>query len=132
MAILDSFGAGRSLRANRPPARRRTGGMKTAILGAAALVALLAAAPAPKTYTVHIRDDAFNPPSVTVRAGDSVTFVNDDDDAHTATADDGSWDSEGLNQGQHWSHTFAKSGKVTYHCTVHPFMKGTLVVRSAS
>ncbi len=106
--------------------------MKTAILGAAALVVLLAAAPAPKTYTVHIRDDAFSPPSVTVRAGDSVTFVNDDDDAHTATADDGSWDSEGLNQGQRWSHTFATSGKVTYHCTVHPFMKGTLVVRSAT
>jgi plastocyanin len=106
--------------------------MKRAFLGAAALAALLAAAPATKTYTVHIRDDKFDPPSVTVRAGDAVTFVNDDDDAHTATADDGSWDSEGLNQGQKWSHTFAKSGKVTYHCTVHPFMKGTLVVRSAS
>lgn len=106
--------------------------MKTAFLGAAALAALLAAAPAPKTYTVHIRDDAFQPPSVTVRAGDVVTFVNDDDDAHTATADDGSWDSEGLNHGQTWSHTFTKGGKATYHCTVHPFMKGTLVVRSAS
>lgn len=106
--------------------------MRTAFLGAAALVALLAAAPAPKTYTVHIRDDKFEPPSITVKAGDAVTFVNDDDDAHTATADDGSWDSEGLNQGQTWSHTFSKSGKVTYHCTVHPFMKGTLVVRSAS
>ncbi|HEX3463412.1 MAG TPA: cupredoxin family copper-binding protein [Candidatus Elarobacter sp.] len=106
--------------------------MRTAFLGIAALVALLAAAPPAKTYVVHIRDDKFEPPSVTVKAGDAVTFVNDDDDAHTATADDGSWDSEGLNQGQKWSHTFAKSGNVTYHCTVHPFMKGTLVVRSAS
>jgi plastocyanin len=106
--------------------------MRTALLGTAALVALLAAAPTPKTYTVHIRDDAFNPPAVTVRAGDTVTFVNDDDDAHTATADDGSWDSEGLNQGQKWSHTFAKAGKVAYHCTVHPFMKATLVVQGAS
>jgi len=105
--------------------------MRTALLGAAALVALLAAGPSPNTYVVHIRDDAFNPPSVTVKAGDVVTFVNDDDDAHTATADDGSWDSEGLNQGQKWSHTFAKSGKVTYHCTVHPFMKGTLLVQGA-
>ena len=107
--------------------------MRTALfLGAAALAALLAAAPSPKTtYLVHIKDDAFNPPSVTVKAGDDVTFVNDDDDAHTATADDGSWDSEGLNQGQKWSHTFAKAGKVTYHCTVHPFMKGTLVVQGA-
>jgi plastocyanin len=103
--------------------------MKAAFLGAAALIALLAAAPTSKTYVVHIRDDKFNPPSVTVRAGDVVSFINDDDDAHTATADDGSWDSEGLNQGQKWSHTFAKGGKVTYHCTVHPFMKGTLVVQ---
>ena len=62
--------------------------MKTALLGAVALVALLAAAPAtPKPgATVHIRDDAFTPATITVRAGDSVTFVNDDDDAHTVTA----------------------------------------------
>ena len=103
--------------------------MRTALLGAAVLAALLAAAPSSKTYLVHIRDDKFQPPSVTVRAGDLVTFVNDDDDAHTATADDGSWDSEGLNQGEKWSHIFTKGGKITYHCTVHPFMKGTLVVQ---
>ena len=104
--------------------------MKTALLGAAALLVLLAASP-PKKTVVHIRDDAFNPPSVTVRAGDVVSFVNDDDDAHTVTADDGSWDSEGLNQGQTWSRSFVKNGKIAYHCTVHPFMKGMLVVQPA-
>jgi plastocyanin len=107
--------------------------MRTALLGAAALVALLAAAPSPRPATVvHIRDDAFVPPSVTVRAGDQVTFINDDDDAHTATADDASWDSEGLSQGQKWTRAFAKAGRVAYHCTVHPMMHGTIVVRSAS
>ena len=107
--------------------------MRTALLGAAALVALLAAAPSPGPGTVvHIRDDKFIPASVTIRAGDRVTFVNDDDDAHTATADDASWDSEGLNQGQKWTHAFAKAGKVAYHCTVHPMMHGTVIVRSAS
>ncbi|HYW53754.1 MAG TPA: cupredoxin family copper-binding protein [Dongiaceae bacterium] len=106
--------------------------MRTALLAAAALLVLPAAAPPPSTtYVVHIRDDTFSPPSVTVKAGDTVTFVNDDDDAHTATADDGSWDSEGLNQGQRWSRTFLKAGRVAYHCTVHPFMKGTLVVQGA-
>jgi plastocyanin len=106
--------------------------MRTGIFAAAALVALLAAAPSPRPATVvHIRDDAFIPASVTVTAGDRVTFVNDDDDAHTATADDASWDSEGLNQSQKWTHTFAKAGKIAYHCTVHPMMHGTLVVRSA-
>ena len=109
--------------------------MRTALLGAAALLALTAAAPASGTGTgtvVHIRDDAFVPASLTVKAGDKVTFVNDDDDAHTATADDAAWDSEGLNQGQKWTHAFMKAGKVAYHCTVHPMMHGTIVVTAAS
>jgi plastocyanin len=106
--------------------------MRSFIFAAVAAVALLAAGPAPRAGTVvHIRDDAFVPASITVPAGTAVTFVNDDDDAHTATADDASWDSEGLNQGQSWTHTFGKAGKVAYHCTVHPMMHGTIVVRSA-
>jgi plastocyanin len=109
-------------------------GMKAAFLAAVALVALLAATPAtskPGTV-VHIRDDAFTPASITVHVGDSVTFVNDDDDAHTATADDGSWDSEGLNQGEKWTHTYAKAGTIKYHCTVHPMMHGIVVVKAGS
>ncbi|HEY0382474.1 MAG TPA: cupredoxin domain-containing protein [Candidatus Elarobacter sp.] len=107
--------------------------MRTALLGAVALLALTAAAPsAGSGAVVHIRDDAFVPASITVKAGDKVTFVNDDDDAHTATADDASWDSEGLNQRQKWMHAFAKAGKIAYHCTVHPMMHGTIVVTAAS
>ncbi|HYW53699.1 MAG TPA: cupredoxin domain-containing protein [Dongiaceae bacterium] len=109
--------------------------MRTALLAAAALLALTAAAPASGTVTgtvVHIRDDAFVPASLSIKPGDKVTFVNDDDDAHTATADDASWDSEGLNQGQKWTHVFTKAGKVAYHCTVHPMMHGTIVVKAAS
>jgi plastocyanin len=99
-----------------------------ALLAAAIPVPVMAAAP---PATVHIRDDKFIPATITVAAGDKVTFVNDDDDAHTATADDNAWDSEGLNQGEKWTHLFDKAGKVAYHCTVHPFMKGTIIVRSA-
>jgi plastocyanin len=107
--------------------------MRTVLFGAAVLVALLAAAPSPRPgAVVHIRDDAFVPASIAVRVGETITFVNDDDDAHTATADDASWDSEGLNQGQKWTHAFAKAGKIAYHCTVHPMMRATIVVRSAS
>jgi plastocyanin len=106
-----------------------------ALLAAVALAAFLPAgaamAAAPST-TVHIRDDAFMPASLWVKAGETVTFINDDDDAHTATADDASWDSEGLNQGQKWTHAFAKTGKIAYHCTVHPMMHGTVIVRSGS
>jgi plastocyanin len=108
--------------------------MRTALLCAVALLALTAAAPSPGSAgpVVHIRDDAFIPASITVKAGDKVTFINDDDDAHTATADDAAWDSEGLNQGQKWTHAFMKAGKIAYHCTVHPMMHGTIVVEAAS
>ena len=101
-----------------------------AALAAAMMPAPGGAATAQATPTVHIRDVKFVPASLTVAAGTTVTFVNDDDDAHTVTADDGSWDSDGLNQGQHWSHVFAKAGKVAYHCTVHPFMKAAIVVKA--
>jgi plastocyanin len=103
-----------------------------------ALVAAMVPAPAassppvPAAVVVHIKDDAFTPAALTVKAGTRVTFVNDDDDAHTATADDQSWDSEGLNLGQRWTRAFGKVGTVKYHCTVHPNMHGTIVVRSAS
>jgi plastocyanin len=104
------------------------------MLIAAALLAATAGSPAPSSSgpAVHIRNESFIPATLTVNAGQSVTFVNDDDDAHTATADDKAWDSDGLNQGEHWSHVFTSAGKVTYHCTVHPMMHGTIVVRSAS
>jgi len=104
------------------------------LLLAAALVAAILPVPAPAAgplpASVHIRDDKFVPATITIIAGQKVTFVNDDDDAHTVTADDGSWDSEGLNQGQSWSRAFPKAGKITYHCTVHPFMKATIVVKA--
>lgn len=104
------------------------------MLIAAALLAATAGSPAPSSSgpTVHIRNESFIPATLTVNAGQSVTFVNDDDDAHTATADDKAWDSDGLNKGEHWSHVFTTAGNVTYHCTVHPMMHGTIVVKSAS
>jgi plastocyanin len=105
------------------------------LLSAALLAALIPApvqaADPPSRTTVHIRDDKFVPAAVTIAAGQKIVFINDDDDAHTVTADDQSWDSEGLNQGQQWQHAFSKAGKIAYHCTVHPFMKGTIVVRTA-
>ncbi len=60
-----------------------------------------------------------------------MTFVNDDDDAHTVTAADGSFDSKGLDTGGTWRHAFAKSGTYAYFCELHPFMKATIVVKAA-
>jgi hypothetical protein len=48
--------------------------------------------------------------------------------AHTVTADDGSWGSSTLGQGATYSQVFTSPGTYTYHCAIHPSMKGTVVV----
>ena len=91
------------------------------------LVLTLAASPAP-VRDVSIEDYAFKTPSITVPAGTDVRWTNKDDDPHTVTADDGSFDSKGLGQGDAYSHMFEKPGRYPYHCAAHPFMKGVVIV----
>jgi plastocyanin len=80
---------------------------------------------------VHIRMFAFVPSKVVVSAGQTVRFVNDDDEAHTVTASDKSFDSAGLDTGDSWSHVFSKTGTFNYFCALHPYMKGVVVVSAA-
>lgn len=84
----------------------------------------------PAAPAVQIKDDAFSPSTLTVRAGQMVEFSNRDDDAHTVTAVDGSFDSKGLDTNGTWRHTFAHPGTYAYFCELHPFMKGTIVVKA--
>jgi plastocyanin/mono/diheme cytochrome c family protein len=70
----------------------------------------------------------YAPETITIKAGDTVTWTNDGSIVHTVTPDDGSFDSGVLNKGDVWTHTFDKSGSYTYHCTPHPWMKATVVV----
>ncbi len=90
-----------------------------------------AAAPAPAA-TVTIADFAFKPATVTIRAGQSVLWVNKDNDAHTATAVDKSFDSGGLDTNERWQHTFTKPGRYAYICALHPYMKATIVVTAGA
>ncbi|HEY2916191.1 MAG TPA: cupredoxin family copper-binding protein [Candidatus Limnocylindrales bacterium] len=77
---------------------------------------------------VAIVDFAFNPTTITVKAGDTVTWTNTGSTAHTVTADDGSFDSGNLNGGATFNHTFATAGTFTYHCSIHSSMKATVTV----
>jgi plastocyanin len=101
------------------------------LVAALALLGLPATAPAQTGTTVHIKNYTFVPASLTVVAGTTVTFVNDDDEPHTATARDKSFDSEAIDTNGSWQHTFTKPGTYAYFCEMHPYMKGTLVVRAA-
>jgi predicted lipoprotein with Yx(FWY)xxD motif/plastocyanin len=78
---------------------------------------------------VTIANFAFDAPSVTIAVGSTVTWTNNDSVAHTATADDGSFDSGNLDAGKTFSFTFTKAGTFTYHCAIHPNMTGTIVVQ---
>ena len=89
-----------------------------------------APSPAVKAGTsVAIKDYAFTPATLTIPAGTTVTWTNNDTVPHTATASDGSFDSGNLNPGQSFSFTFATPGSYPYVCQYHAGMKGTIVVQ---
>jgi plastocyanin len=83
---------------------------------------------------VHTKDFAFKPLELTIPVGTTVTFVNDDDAAHTVAAatlgDDKKplFDSGNMDKGQKWSFTFKKPGTYQYFCAYHAFMKAKIVV----
>lgn len=77
---------------------------------------------------VEIKDFKYSPATLTVKVGDTVTWTNKDLAGHSATADDGSFDTGVLSQGKSGSFTFTKAGTFAYHCLPHPNIKGTIVV----
>jgi plastocyanin len=81
--------------------------------------------------SVTIKDFSFGPSSITVQVGDTVSWANQGNQPHTATAGDGSFDTGRLSRGQSGSHTFTSAGTFSYICSIHPFMKGTVVVAGA-
>ena len=75
----------------------------------------------------------FSPPALTIPAGTTVTWVNDEQAKHTATADDGSFDSGDQDLGESFTYTFTEPGVYPYFCRYHGDvdgvgMAGTIVV----
>lgn len=82
--------------------------------------------------SVTITDFEFTPATITVNEGDTVTWTNKGPTLHTATAEDGSFDTGNLDKGEKGSATFTSAGTIPYICTPHPFMKGKVVVKAAA
>ena len=78
--------------------------------------------------TVNIYNHAFDPAQLNVASGTTVRFVNKDTEPHTATADNDLFDTGELEPGGSFKVYFEGSGTVTYHCELHPDMKGSIVV----
>ena len=77
---------------------------------------------------VSIGFDRVSPARVDVVAGDTVRWTNDSARVHTATADDGSFDSGRLARGSTFAHRFDAPGEVAYHCALHPSIRGAVGV----
>ena len=76
---------------------------------------------------VSMRNMQFSPKTLRVKKGTVVEWKNDDLVPHTATSS--SFDSGVLGRGQSWQHTFTAAGRFQYTCTLHPLMKGTIIVK---
>lgn len=105
------------------------------VLTALALVALQSGsaaagetATASGTRTVNIEDFSFRPATLTIGAGTKVAFTNSDGVMHTATRA-GSFDTRSIKPGRSAIVRFTHKGTFRYHCTIHPTMRGKVVVK---
>ena len=78
--------------------------------------------------TVLIKQMAFAPPVLKVRAGTEVVWRNDESSIHVVTADDGSFSSPPMDEGAVFRRVFPGPGTYSYTCEMHPFMSGKIVV----
>lgn len=83
---------------------------------------------APRANVVQIRNFAFGPGELRVRAGARVVFANCDAVQHTSTSDAEGWDSGLISPNTTYERVFDQAGRFPFHCEPHPSMKGTVVV----
>ncbi len=81
--------------------------------------------------TIEIKGFSFQPDSITVPVGTTVTWVNGDQVSHTVTSNDGKFDSAAIENGGEFNFTFSEPGTYNYYCKIHPSMKGVVAVTAA-
>src|SRR5438270_11411160 len=96
-------------------------GVMTLLIGAHALAAT--------PPTIGIKDFKYGPPMLSVPMGTTVMWVNHDEEPHTVTSATGAFSSAGLVNDDTFVQTFTKLGTYQYFCSVHPYSKGTVVVK---
>ncbi len=84
----------------------------------------------PATTAIAIARLAFRPAEATIMVGDTVVWSNEDEFAHTTSADSGAWSSPELPVRGRYVYVAAHPGRFEYHCAAHPAMRGALNVVS--
>lgn len=90
-------------------------------------------APSSGSSTITIKNFAFDPPALTVKPGTTVTWVNQDSAPHLVVSDasaPAAFSSDQLSPGGSYSFTFTTPGTYGYSCSIHPSMKGTVIVQA--
>ncbi len=95
---------------------------------AATLAPTAAATAVSGEVTVNITNYTFSPSPLTVKVGTTVKWINNDNVIHTVDANDKTFTSKDLNQGDSYTFTFTTAGTFQYGCAQHPLMKGTIIV----
>jgi amicyanin len=112
--------------------KQMIGSLAFRIVAVACLVSLGAMSPVTaqeKMAAVHIDNFAFTPAEITVSPGTTLTWENRDDIPHTVAATNQAFRSKVMDTEQKYSFTFASPGEYEYFCTLHPHMKGKVVVK---
>src|SRR6059058_2268105 len=86
------------------------------------------AAAATNTHTVNIDGARFDPETITVKAGDTIVWVNKDPFPHTATSQAGRFDSGIITTDKYWTYTQKPKGDFASTCTLHLTMNAMLRV----
>ena len=85
-------------------------------------------APEGSIVKVSIKNFAFSPADITVKAGDTVEWTNEDSSSHTVQSTDRTVQSQELFPGDKFSYKFNKKGNYNYICSIHPSMHGSVKV----
>lgn len=118
--------------------RRGFGCVQASVFLALVLAAISVAAGRPQATAqqeklaanlVTIENYSFAPAELTVSAGTEVTWINKDDDAHTVVTTGSTFKSKALDTGEKFSFTFHDPGTYEYFCSIHPNMKGKVIVK---
>lgn len=86
----------------------------------------------PGTNEIFIQSETsngFNPSSITINKGTTVTWTNKHSEVHTVTSNTGAFNSGDLTKGKQFAYTFTTAGTYAYHCIYHSPMKATVIVQ---
>ena len=113
----------------RPRRARRLALAMGAVFACLAVGVRAATASGASPAQIRIESFVFDPPTLEVASGATVTWINRDEELHAVTSAEGLFASPGIDTDEQFSFRFERPGTYEYRCALHPHMHGTVIVR---